>query len=90
MNRCRNRWAVIVEERDRRTLLYGALVPRGHVEMAMLDPQAPAGGGVLIIERTPEQLRTFVVGYDSSGRAHTVSSASYSVASWAPSLIDQS
>jgi hypothetical protein len=78
-----HRWAVFVEDRDQRTLLYGAFVPNGHVEVAIGE----AGRTVLIAERTPHSLRTFVVAYDGPASARTVETESHAVERWLPSLV---
>ena len=76
-----HRWAVVVEDGARQTLLYGAFVPNGHVEMAILEDRS-----VLVVQRTPQQLQTFVVAYNAAGEAVTISAASHSVSQWMPDV----
>ena len=82
-----HRWAVIVEDGEARTLLYGAFVPNGHAEAAILEPDSRNRRHVLVRERTPQQSRTFVIAYDSPARARTVSAAYDQVERWLPSLV---
>ena len=82
-----HRWGVVVDDDGRRTLLYGAFVPNGHVETAILDAAPGSPPLVLIVERTPQQLRTFTLAYESPDRTRVVSSATYPVAAWTPSLL---
>lgn len=82
-----HRWAVIVEDGDTRTLLYGAFVPNGDAETAVLSPDSTDRRHVLVRERTPQQSRAFVIAYDGPGRARTVSAAYDQVERWLPSLV---
>ena len=82
-----HRWAVVVEDGDTRTLLYGAFVPNGDAETAVLSPDSTARRHVLVRERTPQQSRTFVIAYDGPGKARTVSAAYDQVERWLPSLV---
>lgn len=82
-----HRWAVIVEDGDARTLLYGAFVPNGHVDAAVLAPRVTSRRDVLVRERTPQQSRTFVIAYEKPGTARTVSAADDQVERWLPSLV---
>lgn len=79
-----HRWAVYVEpEKGERTLLYGALVPRGFAEAAVLDPDDKNHRMVLIQERTPEQVRALEVEYRKE-KAKLVSAATYRIGEWLP------
>jgi hypothetical protein len=80
-----HRWAVFVEDDGAQTLLYGAFVPNGDVEAAVLEAGPSGNRHVLVRERTPSQSRRFVIGYDA-GSARMVSAASDSVERWLPSL----
>ena len=80
-----HRWALFVEDDGAGSLLYGAFVPNGAVEAAVLDAGANGARNVLVRERTPSQSRRFVIGYDARS-ARTVSAASDSVERWLPSL----
>ena len=81
-----HRWAVIVEDGDARTLVYGAFLPNGHAEAAVLVPHATRRRDVLVRERTPDQSRVLVIAYDKPGAARTVSAAYDQVEQWLPSL----
>jgi hypothetical protein len=81
-----HRWAVIVEDGEAHTLLYGAFVPNGDVEAAVLAPDATNRRDVLVRERTPQRARTFVIAYEKPGTARTVSGADNHVEQWIPSL----
>jgi hypothetical protein len=79
-----NRWAVYVEPaKGERTLLYGALVPNGFAEAAVLQADQNGRRKVLIQERTPEQVRSMGVEYDN-GKARLSSAATYKVGEWLP------
>jgi hypothetical protein len=82
-----HRWGAVVDDEGRQTLLYGAFVPNGHVEMAILDAATGSQAQVLIVERTPQQLRTFTVAYESPARIRVVSSQTHRIAAWTPSLM---
>ena len=81
-----HRWAVIVEDGGERTLVYGAFLPNGHAEAAVLIPHATMRRDVLVRERTPDQSRVLVIAYDKPGTARTVSTAYDQVEQWLPSL----
>jgi hypothetical protein len=82
-----HRWAVVVEDGDRQTLAYGAFVPNGHAEAAVLTRgQADNRRHLLVRERTPQQLRTIVVEYLGPGSVRTVSTAYYQIEQWLPPL----
>lgn len=85
-----HRWALLVEESSGQTLLYGAFVPNGHVEAAVLTADAPGSRRhVLVRERTPHQSRTFVVEYERPGAARLVSAQSSQVEQWIRDLRDE-
>jgi hypothetical protein len=81
-----HRWAVIVEDGEARTLVYGAFLPNGHAEAAVLMPHSTRRRDVLVRERTPQQSRTLVIAYEKPGAARTVSVAYDQVEQWLPSL----
>ena len=82
-----HRWALFVEEGERRTLVYGAFVPNGQADAAVLTPDGTGGRRHLLVrERTPQQLRTIVIGYDSPDAVRTISAAHYRVEQWLPPL----
>ena len=68
------------------TLVYAAFVPNGHVEVAVLAPDAQDRRNVLIQERTPSQTRSVVIAYVEPGNAGTVSEANYQIEAWLPTL----
>jgi hypothetical protein len=79
-----HRWAVYVEPpKGERTLLYGALVPNGFTEAAVLGEGDDKRRKVLIQERTQEQVRSFEVEYDH-GKARLSSAAYYQIGEWLP------
>ena len=82
-----HRWAVVVEEGDRRTLVYGAFVPNGYAEAAVLTREQSGNRRHLLVhERTPQQLRTIAVEYLEPGSTRTVSTAYYEIEQWLPPL----
>ena len=82
-----HRWAVLVEDDGRRTLVYSAFVPNGTAEAALVATgSTPPARRVLVVERTPQQVRTLVVAYDGPGRASLVSASEHLVEQWLPSL----
>ena len=82
-----HRWALIVEDARERTLAYGAFVPNGHVEAAVLTAAAGSNRRHLLVrERTPQQSRTIVLGYDGPGKVRIVSAAVDQVEQWVPDL----
>ncbi|SRR5258705_7332640 len=79
-----HRWAVYVEpEKGERTLLYGAFVPNGFTEAAVLGATEDKERRVLVQERTPKQVRTMEIEYDH-GKARLVSAAYYPIGEWLP------
>ncbi|HEX8359031.1 MAG TPA: hypothetical protein VF613_02860 [Longimicrobium sp.] len=79
-----HRWALYVESAGRRTMLYSAFVPNGHVEAAVLDPDDTGRRSVLVQERSPDQVRALEVEYRAPGEARSSSSAYYQVEKWIP------
>jgi hypothetical protein len=79
-----HRWALYVESAGRRTMLYSAFVPNGHVEAAVLDASSTGVRHVLVQERTPDQVRALEVEYRAPGEARASSSAYYQVEAWIP------
>ena len=80
-----HRWALFVDDDGVRILFYGAFVPNGDVEAAVLEAGPTGARHVLVHERTPSQSRRFVIGYDA-GAARTVSVAGDRIERWLPSL----
>jgi hypothetical protein len=96
-----HRWAVVVKDRSHATLAYSSFVPRGFVEVAILQEAVEhaarardSGAGrpaairhrreLLVLERTPEQLRAVNVAYDGPGQVRAASAAYYQLESWLP------
>lgn len=80
-----HRWALFAESAaGERTLLYGAFVPNGFAEAAVLSADAQGRRHVLVQERTPQQVRALAVEYRGPGDARSRSSAHYHVESWIP------
>ena len=80
-----HRWAVYVEpEKGERTLLYGAFVPNGFAEAAVLGASSDKERKVLVQERTPLQCRAFEIEYEGAGKARLSSAAYYQVGEWLP------
>jgi hypothetical protein len=80
-----HRWAVFVSE-PQVTLLYGAFVPNGHVEAAVLMPEAGGRRHVLVHERTPGQERAFVLAYDGPGTVRALSATTFAIEQRVPDL----
>ena len=72
-----HRWAAVVDDLGQRTLVYGAFVPNGNAEVAIVQR------GILIIERTPQRIRTFVIEYKGSGRTQVVEAKEHAIERWA-------
>jgi hypothetical protein len=80
-----HRWALYAQSAaGERTLLYGAFVPNGFAEAAVLTPDAQGRRRVLVQERTRQQVRALDVEYRGPGDARSASSAYYQVESWLP------
>ena len=79
-----HRWAVYVDrDKGERTLLYGAFVPNGFTEAAVLAKDDDDRRKVLVQERTPQQVRALEVEYDT-GKVRLSSAAYYQVGEWLP------
>jgi hypothetical protein len=81
-----HRWALLIEDQDKHTLLYAAFVPMGHVEVAVLTAGSEGRRNILVQERTPQQLRSLEVSYEPSGTAKLVSAAYYQIEQWLPAM----
>ena len=81
-----HRWAVFVEEGEKRTLLYAAFVPNGHAEAGVMAADSEGRRNVLIHERTPQQTRSLVVAYERPGKAKSISAVYYQIEQWLPPL----
>ena len=81
-----HRWAVYVDDGAEPTLLYGAFVPNGHVEAAVMNADSMGHRHVYVQERTPGRARSMVVAYESAGRARAISDGNYYLESWLPTL----
>jgi hypothetical protein len=79
-----HRWAVLITAGSETTLAYAAFVPRGFVEVAVLEPSSEHRRSLLLNERTPEQLRTITIAYDGTGQVEATSAAYYQIESWLP------
>ena len=80
-----HRWAVYVEPpKGERTLLYGAFVPNGFTEAAILGADDEGKRRVLVQERTPHQMRALEVVYEEPGQARLSSGAYYQLGEWLP------
>ncbi|HEV3050258.1 MAG TPA: hypothetical protein VGX50_08130 [Longimicrobium sp.] len=80
-----HRWALFAESAaGQRTLLYGAFVPNGFAEAAVLAADAQGRRRVLVQERTPQQVRALDIEYRGPGDARSASSAHYQIEGWLP------
>lgn len=79
-----HRWAVVVRDGGRDTLVFASFVPNGFVEAAVLTASSEGDRDLWIQERTPAQVRDIAVSYDGPGAARTVSAAYYQVEQWMP------
>ena len=80
-----HRWAVYAESAaGERTLLYGAFVPNGVAEAAVVAADSGGRREVLVQERTPSRLRAVTISYGGPGEARTVSDAYYHPEAWLP------
>ena len=62
--------------------LYGALVPEGDVDVAVEQPSIGEAPDVLVLERTPTQVRVMEVRYHAPGDARLVSTAHHQPRLW--------
>ena len=81
-----HRWAVVVEDDGRRTLLYSAFVPHGHVEAAIGVESADGTRSVIVHERSPQRAVSYTVAYEAPLRARLVSAGYDHVERWLPPL----
>jgi hypothetical protein len=82
-----HRWAVFVETpTGERTMLYAAFVPHGFAEVGILAPDDRGRRHVLVQERSPNQLRTFDVEYEGTGKARGQASAQWALEAWLQDL----
>jgi hypothetical protein len=81
-----HRWAVVVEDEGRSTLLYAAFVPNGHVEAAIGIAGADGTRLVIVHERTPGRAVSYTIAYEAPQGARLVSAAYDHVERWLPPL----
>jgi hypothetical protein len=82
-----HRWAVYAEGGDgKRTMLYGAFVPNGFAEAAVLAADSEGRRRVLVQERTPGQVRALEIEYLGPGDAKSRSAAHYQIEQWLPGV----
>lgn len=79
-----HRWAAVISDGSHATIVYASFVPNGFVEAAVSLSSSDGRREVIILERTPTQLRTMVVGYDGPGLVRPASVAYYPLDSWLP------
>jgi hypothetical protein len=79
-----HRWALLVMDGSVTTLAYAAFVPNGFVEAAIGSRGSDGRREVVLLERTPAQLRTLTVVYDGPGKIRAASAAHYQIESWLP------
>lgn len=79
-----HRWALVVEDDQRETLLYAAFVPNGFAEAAIMQKGSDGKRQVLVQQRTPGDLRAFEIAYDGPAKARSSSAAYYSIERWLP------
>lgn len=68
-------------------MLYGAFVPNGFAEAAVLAASSEGKRRVLLQERTPGQVRALEIEYDGPGVARSRSAAYYQVEQWLPGAV---
>ncbi len=78
-----HRWALVVEDATERTLLYAAFVPMGHVEVAVMAPDANGRRRVLVLERSPQRLRALAVEYAGDSE-RDVAGSDFAIERWVP------
>lgn len=81
-----HRWAVVVEDDGRLTLLYSAFVPHGHVEAAIGVESADGTRSVIVHERSPQRAVSYTVAYEAPHRVRLVSAGYDHVERWLPPL----
>ena len=79
-----HRWAVFVDDRGTRTLLYGAFVPHGFVECAIGIEGSDGSRAVIVQERSPRHLRVMDIAYRGRDSARLQSDAHYPLEQWLP------
>lgn len=79
-----HRWAAYVDEPEGRTLVYSAFVPNGFAEAAVAVADGDGSRAVLILERTPTQLRVLEIDYVRPGVARLATAGHYPLQSWLP------
>ena len=80
-----HRWSLYVEGKNSASsLLYAAFVPNGFVEAAVLSADSEGNRRVLVLERSPHQVRALEVQYDSPSQGRLVSAAYYQLEQWLP------
>lgn len=78
-----HRWGVFVEDGETKTILYGAFVPNGFVECAIGIEESDGTRPVLVLERSPVQLRVMDIAY-RDGQARLRSDGHYQIGQWLP------
>lgn len=78
------RWAAWVVDADAagdsvQTLLYGAYVQLGHVDVSVLVAPPGEAPAVLVLEQMPPQLRALTVRYDGPGAARGAGETAYRI-----------
>ena len=81
-----HRWAVYVEGEGAPTLLYGAFVPNGHAEAAVLTADQAGRRKVMVHERTRDRVRVATIEYRGPGAARLDSDGYYQVGEWLPGV----
>lgn len=80
-----HRWAVYAESpAGERTLLYGAFVPNGFAQAAVVASDSEERLRILVQERTPGRIRALEVEYDAPGMARLASDVRYEIEEWLP------
>ena len=78
-----HRWAVyVIGVSGKQDLLYGAFVPNGHVEVAVMPGDNEGTKEVWIQERSPQQLITYEIAYLSPDEVKTIGAAYYQIDEW--------
>ena len=79
-----HRWAVFVDDRGAKTLLYGGFVPHGFVECAIGIEESDGSRVVIVQERSPRHLRVMDIAYRRRGEARLQSDGHYPLEQWLP------